>query len=125
MSEFPNVGAHWLFGPGRSAVECDAGSSAAEARSRGRTPTMSWAPSGEHVLHERLPVRADRRANGAVAHVVPDRRREPALRGIQLPDAGDRLHDRPRALEAGATIESQAALRTVRPAIAAVHRLCG
>jgi hypothetical protein len=31
--------------------------------------------------------------------------REPALRGIELPDAGDRLHDGPRALEAGATVE--------------------
>jgi hypothetical protein len=43
MSEFPNVGGHWLLGPGRSASECDPGSSAAEARSRGRSPTIGWA----------------------------------------------------------------------------------
>jgi hypothetical protein len=40
MSEFPNVGGHWLLGPGRRASECDPGSSAAEARSRGRSPTI-------------------------------------------------------------------------------------
>src|SRR5688572_553306 len=43
-SEFPNVDGHWLLGPGRRAVECDAGSSAAALRSRGRSPTIGWAP---------------------------------------------------------------------------------
>ena len=73
MSELPNVGGHWLLGPGRSASECESGQFCRCARSRGRSPTMGCALSGEHVFHEGLPVGVDRRAHGAVAHVIPYR----------------------------------------------------
>jgi hypothetical protein len=43
MSEFPNVAGHWVLGPGRSAVECEAGSSAACSRSSGSSPTIGSA----------------------------------------------------------------------------------
>src|SRR5829696_1480333 len=43
MSELPKVAGHWLFGPGRNASECAPGSSAAAARSRGRSATTAAA----------------------------------------------------------------------------------
>ena len=47
MSELPNVAGHWLLGPGRSAVECEAGSSAGRAMPDGATPR----PGGWNRIH--------------------------------------------------------------------------
>ena len=83
MSVLPNVVlpcGHSLFGPGRSAVECVAGSSAA-------APVLllvaddGLSRAGKDVLDERLPVGVDGGADGRVARCRSTRRcRSPGWR---------------------------------------------
>ena len=77
MSVLPNEEVapcgHWLFGPGRKAVEWESGQLARLLEILLLVTDPRLGLTCEHVFHERLAVGVDGRAVGGVADVVPDR----------------------------------------------------